>query len=148
MANSTPFKKVLVVNRGEIALRIIRGCRDLGIPSVTAYSEADRESPPVIVADEAVCIGPAAAPDSYLNVSRVLSAAEITGCDALHPGYGFLAERSEFADAVEQANLVFIGPPASAIAAMGDKTEARRRMKAAGVPVIPGGPARACALCI
>ncbi|MBM3323741.1 acetyl-CoA carboxylase biotin carboxylase subunit, partial [candidate division WOR-3 bacterium] len=103
------FKKVLVANRGEVALRIVRACRELNVGSVVVYSEADRNSLPVTLADEAVCIGPAPLPDSYLNVSRILSAAEITNCDALHPGYGLLADSPEFAEATESCGLVFIG---------------------------------------
>ena len=132
------FKKVLVANRGEIALRIIRACREAGVPAVAAYSEADRDSLPVLVADEAVCIGPPASADSYLNVSRILSAAEITGCDALHPGYGFMSESAEFVEAAESVNVKFIGPSAPTIRLMGDKIEARRTVSAAGVPVLPG----------
>ncbi|MEO0079339.1 MAG: acetyl-CoA carboxylase biotin carboxylase subunit [candidate division WOR-3 bacterium] len=132
------FKKILIANRGEIALRIIRACREMGIASVVVYSEADRDSLPVLVADEAVCIGPAPATDSYLNVSRVLSAAEITKCDALHPGYGFLAENPEFVDATESCKLVFIGPSAETMRLLGDKISARRLMKEAGVPILPG----------
>jgi acetyl-CoA carboxylase biotin carboxylase subunit len=132
------FKKLLVANRGEVALRIIRACRDLGVQSVAAYSEADRDSLPVLVADEAVCIGPPSSADSYLNVSRVLSAAEITGCDALHPGYGFLSESPEFVEATESLKLTFIGPPATAMRLMGDKIQARQTVRAAGVPVVPG----------
>jgi acetyl-CoA carboxylase biotin carboxylase subunit len=132
------FKKVLVANRGEIALRIIRACRDMGIPSVLVYSEADRDSLPVLLADEAVCIGPAPAQDSYLNVSRILSAAEIAGCDALHPGYGFLSESPEFAEATESCKLTFIGPAAATIRLLGDKIESRKTARQAGVPVIPG----------
>lgn len=132
------LNRVLVANRGEIALRIIRGCHEEGIEAVAVHSEVDRTSPHVREADSAVEIGPAQASQSYLDIDKLLSAAKSSGADSIHPGYGFLAERAEFADAVEQAGLVFIGPPASAIAAMGDKTEARRRMKAAGVPVIPG----------
>lgn len=132
------FKKVLVANRGEIALRIIRACRDSGIPSVLVYSEADRDSLPVLLADEAVCIGPAPARDSYLNASRILSAAEIAGCDALHPGYGFLSESPEFCEATESCKLVFIGPRAETLRLLGDKIEARTTAARAGVPVIPG----------
>ncbi len=132
------FKKVLVANRGEVALRIIRACRDLGIATVAVYSEADRESLPVLVADEAVCIGPGPAADSYLNVSRVLSAAEIAGCDALHPGYGFLSESSEFVEATESCKLVFIGPGPATMRLRGDKIQSRKVMREAGVPVIPG----------
>jgi len=132
------FKKVLVANRGEVAMRVIRACRDLGIPMVVAYSEADRNSLPVLIADEAVCIGPPAAPDSYLNVSRILSAAEITGCDALHPGYGFLSESPEFVEATESCNLTFIGPTAATMRLLGDKTRARKVASEAGIPIIPG----------
>ena len=132
------LRRVLVANRGEIALRIIRGCHEEGIEAVAVYSEADHNSPHVRAADVATEIGPAAASQSYLSIERLLDAAERTGADAVHPGYGFLAERSEFAEAVEGAGLVFLGPPAAAIRVMGDKTEARRRMSAAGVPVIPG----------
>ncbi len=132
------LRRILIANRGEIALRIIRGCHEAGVEAVAVYSEADRSSPHVRAADVAVEIGAAPAGESYLNVSRLLEAAVKTGADAVHPGYGFLAERSEFAEAVTQTGLVFVGPPASAIRAMGDKTEARRRMAAAGIPVIPG----------
>ena len=133
------MKRVLVANRGEIALRIIRACHEEGLEAVAVYSAADRASPHVRSADRAVAIGPAAPSESYLAIERLLDAAAEAGADAVHPGYGFLAERAAFAEAVEQAGLVFVGPPASAIRAMGDKTEARRRMKAAGVPIVPGG---------
>jgi acetyl-CoA carboxylase biotin carboxylase subunit len=132
------LKRVLVANRGEIALRIIRGCHEERLEAVAVYSEADRMSPHVGAADCAVEIGPPSASQSYLDIDRLLGAAKSAGADAVHPGYGFLAERSQFAEAVESAGLIFIGPPADAIRAMGDKTEARRRMAAAGVPVIPG----------
>jgi acetyl-CoA carboxylase biotin carboxylase subunit len=132
-------KRVLVANRGEIALRVIRACHEEGLEAVAVYSAADRAAAHVRAADRAVEIGPAPPSQSYLRTGRLLEAARETGSDAIHPGYGFLAERAAFAEAVEQAGLVFVGPPASAIRAMGDKTEARRRMLAAGVPVVPGG---------
>ncbi|HWA58857.1 MAG TPA: acetyl-CoA carboxylase biotin carboxylase subunit [Gemmatimonadales bacterium] len=132
-----PFR-VLVANRGEIALRIIRACHEEGLEAVAVYSEADRLSPHVRAADYAVPIGPPAPGESYLRVDRLLEAARASGATAVHPGYGFLAERAHFAQAVTEAGLVFIGPPAAAITAMGDKTEARRRMAAAGVPIVPG----------
>jgi len=134
-------KRVLIANRGEIALRIIRACHEDGIEAVAVYSTADRLSPHVRAADHAVNIGPAAAAESYLDIAKLLSAAHRAGADAVHPGYGFLAERAAFAEAVVNAGLAWIGPPPSAIAAMGDKTEARRRMRAAGVPVVPGADA-------
>jgi acetyl-CoA carboxylase biotin carboxylase subunit len=132
------MNRVLIANRGEIACRIIRACHDEGLEAVAVYSDADRDSPHVRSADLALPIGPPPARESYLNVDRLLRAARESGAEAIHPGYGFLSERAHFAEAVEQAGLVFIGPPASAIRAMGDKTEARRRMEAAGVPIVPG----------
>ncbi|MGQ9707734.1 MAG: acetyl-CoA carboxylase biotin carboxylase subunit [bacterium] len=132
------LKKVLIANRGEIALRIIRACKDSGISCVLAYSEPDRDTLPVGVADEAVCIGPAQAQLSYLNASRVISAALVKGCDAIHPGYGFLSENPDFAEAVEASGLVFIGPKPETLRLLSDKVRARQRMKHAGVPVVPG----------
>jgi acetyl-CoA carboxylase biotin carboxylase subunit len=132
------MKRVLVANRGEIALRIIRACHEEGLEAIAVYSEADRLSPHVRSADRAIAIGPAAPSDSYLNISHLLDAARQSGADAVHPGYGFLAERAHFAQAVTDAGLIFVGPSAAAIQAMGDKTEARRRMAAAGVPIVPG----------
>jgi acetyl-CoA carboxylase biotin carboxylase subunit len=132
------MKRVLIANRGEIALRVIRACREEGLESVAVYSAADRKAAHVRAADHAVAIGPASPQESYLSIERLLTAAKQSEADAVHPGYGFLAERAAFADAVTGAGLVFIGPPADAIRAMGDKTEARRRMKAAGVPIVPG----------
>lgn len=132
------LKRVLIANRGEIALRIQRACRLLGIESVQVFSEADREAPYVATADQALCIGPAAAAHSYLSIDRLLLAAELTGADAVHPGYGFLSENAGFARALEEAGLVFVGPPAAAIETMGDKIAAKRAMRAAGVPCVPG----------
>ncbi|MDO8502368.1 MAG: acetyl-CoA carboxylase biotin carboxylase subunit [Gemmatimonadaceae bacterium] len=134
------FKKVLIANRGEIALRVIRACRELGIQTVAVYSEADRESLHVRFADDDVCIGPAPARDSYLKIPRIIAAAEIAGADAIHPGYGFLAENAEFAETCAASNIVFIGPTAAQIRVMGDKAAARNAMKAVGVPIIPGTP--------
>ncbi|HUF51574.1 MAG TPA: acetyl-CoA carboxylase biotin carboxylase subunit [Longimicrobiales bacterium] len=132
------FRKVLIANRGEIALRIIRACREMGIRTVAVYSEADRESLHVRFADEDICIGPAPARDSYLNIPRIIAAAEITGAEAIHPGYGFLAENAEFAEICERANIVFIGPSAEHIRLMGDKATARKTMQGVGVPTVPG----------
>jgi len=132
------FQKILIANRGEIALRIQRACRELGIASVVAYSEADRDSLPVLLAEEKICIGPAAADESYLNVPHLVSAALIVGADALHPGYGFLAENADAAEICERCGIAFIGPPAAAIQQFSDKVMARRLMQQAGVPIVPG----------
>ena len=132
------FNKVLIANRGEIALRVIRVCRELGVKTVAVYSEADRLSLHVKFADEAVCIGPPPSRESYLHIPRIISAAEITNADAIHPGYGFLAENSQFAEICESSGLKFIGPSPDAITAMGDKSLAKETMRKAGVPVIPG----------
>ena len=130
--------KVLIANRGEIALRILRACRELGIKTVAAYSEADRKQKHVLLADESVCIGPAASSDSYLNIPAVISAAEVTGSTAIHPGYGFLSENADFAERVEQSGFIFIGPHVETIRTMGDKVSAIAAMKKANVPCVPG----------
>ncbi|HEV8305452.1 MAG TPA: acetyl-CoA carboxylase biotin carboxylase subunit [Gemmatimonadales bacterium] len=132
------IKRVLVANRGEIALRVIRACHEEGLEAVAVYSEADRLAPHVRAADTAILLGAPPAADSYLNSAKLIAAARDTGCQALHPGYGFLSERAVFAQACADAELIFVGPPPAAIRAMGDKTEARRRMQAAGVPIVPG----------
>jgi len=132
------FKKILIANRGEVALRVIYACRELGIKTVAVYSEADQDSLHVRFADEDVCIGPARSADSYLNVPAVISAAEVTGADAIHPGYGFLSESAYLAEVCEACHIKFIGPDPQAIRLMGDKARARRVMKKAGVPVLPG----------
>jgi acetyl-CoA carboxylase biotin carboxylase subunit len=132
------FKKILIANRGEIAVRVIRACREMGILTVAVHSDADRESLHVKMADESVCIGPAPTAESYLNIPAIISAAEITGADAIHPGYGFLSENAHFAEVCESCKIKFIGPTAAAIKAMGDKVEARTLMKKYGVPLLPG----------
>jgi acetyl-CoA carboxylase biotin carboxylase subunit len=133
-----PFKKILIANRGEIAIRVIRACREMGIQSVAVYSEADAQALHVRRADEAALLGGPAPADSYLNIARIIAAARQTGAEAVHPGYGFLSENALFAEAVTEAGLIFIGPPATAIRAMGDKAESKISMKKAGVPTIPG----------
>ena len=132
------FHKVLIANRGEIAVRIIRACRELGVATVAVFSEADRTALHAQLADEAICIGPANTADSYLNIKAILAACEVTGADALHPGFGFLSENAAFARMCEKCGVAFIGPPASSMEQMGDKSMAKATMKAAGVPVVPG----------
>lgn len=132
------LEKVLIANRGEIALRVLRACKELDIPTVAVHSKADRELKHVLLADEAVCIGPAPSTDSYLNVPAIISAAEVTRTTAIHPGYGFLAENADFADQVEKSGFIFVGPTADTIRLMGDKVSAIQAMKEAGVPTVPG----------
>jgi acetyl-CoA carboxylase biotin carboxylase subunit len=132
------FQKVLVANRGEIALRVIRSCRELGIQTVAIFSEADKDSLHVTFADEAVCVGPPFSKDSYLKIPSIISAAQVTGADAIHPGYGFLAENANFSEICSESNIIFIGPSPEMIRAMGDKSFAKETMKKNGVPVIPG----------
>lgn len=132
------IEKVLIANRGEIAVRIIRACREMGIETVAVYSEADKEALHTQLADEAICIGPAPSPESYLCMDRLISATMVSGADAIHPGFGFLSENSKFAELCEQCNITFIGPGSAVIRKMGNKQEARNTMEAAGVPVIPG----------
>ena len=132
------FKKILIANRGEIALRVIRTCKEMGIKTVAVYSEADQNSLPVKIADEAVKIGPAKSTDSYLNYQSILAAAEITNADAIHPGYGFLSENEKFSELCQDHGIKFIGASPEMIHAMGDKSNAKDTMKKAGVPTIPG----------
>ncbi|MGA2567496.1 MAG: biotin carboxylase N-terminal domain-containing protein, partial [Pseudolabrys sp.] len=132
------FDKILIANRGEIAMRVIRACKELGIPTVAVHSTADADAMHVRFADESVCIGPPAAKDSYLNVPAILSACEITGADAVHPGYGFLSENARFAEILAEHGVQFIGPKAAHIRLMGDKIEAKRTAKKLGIPVVPG----------
>lgn len=132
------FSRILIANRGEIALRIIRACHELGVEAVVVYSEADRDASYLKFADEAICIGPAASSDSYLNIARIISAAEIADVDAIHPGYGFLAENAHFAEICRDCGIVFIGPPVDAMRMLGDKVQARKMAKDADVPIVPG----------
>ena len=132
------FSKILIANRGEIAVRIIRACKEMGVQTVAVYSEADRDALHVVLADESICIGPAPAAGSYLNMSAVISAAVLTGCQAIHPGYGLLSENARFAELCKKCGLAFIGPDAEIIEKMGDKDAARRTMRQAGVPIVPG----------
>ena len=134
------FSKILIANRGEIALRIIRACRELGVQAVCVYSEADRDAPYLQLADQAICIGPAPAKESYINIGRIIAAAEIANVDAIHPGYGFLSERAEFAQACRDCKIEFIGPTPEAMARLGDKVSCKKAAKEAGVPVFPGSP--------
>src|SRR5437016_4133958 len=138
---SSMFRKILIANRGEIALRVICACKELDIATVAVYSEADRNALHVRFADEAVCIGPARSSDSYLNIPQVISAAEITDVDAIHPGYGFLSENANFAEVCEASQIAFIGPRPDTLELMGEKDRARREMKAAGLPTVPGSDA-------
>src|SRR3954466_294391 len=132
------FEKILIANRGEIALRIQRACRELGIKTVAVHSEADADTKYVKLADESVCIGPAASSLSYLNIPAIISAAEVTDAEAIHPGYGFLSENADFAERVDKSGFVFIGPRAETIRLMGDKVSAKAAMKKAGIPCVPG----------
>src|ERR1044072_5794289 len=132
------FEKILIANRGEIALRVLRGCKELGIATLAVHSTADADAMHVRLADESVCIGPPPARESYLNIPALLAACEITGADAVHPGYGFLSENARFAEILESHNIHFIGPKAEHIRLMGDKIEAKRTAKALGIPCVPG----------
>ena len=132
------FKRILIANRGEIAVRVFRACREMGIEPVVVYSQADKDALHVQLAERAYCIGPARSADSYLNMDAILTVAKAAGCEAIHPGYGFLSENAEFADACEAAGITFIGPSGDVIRAMGNKAAARKLMQQAGVPVVPG----------
>src|ERR1700687_1761169 len=134
------FKKILIANRGEIAVRVIRACREMGIPTVAVYSQADESCLHVRYADEAVCIGPPPTRESYSHIPNIISAAIITGAEAIHPGYGFLAENSHFAEACEAVGIKFIGPRPSVLERLGDKAQARELARSANVPIIPGTP--------
>src|SRR5215469_9496711 len=133
-----PFAKVLVANRGEIAVRVIRACRDLGLASVAVFSDADRTALHVRMADEAVHLGPSAPAESYLHIGKIIAAAQQTGAGAIHPGYGFLSENADFADACAEARLIFVGPPGPVMRLLGEKTAAKRVAVEAGVPIVPG----------
>ncbi|HHO55962.1 MAG TPA: acetyl-CoA carboxylase biotin carboxylase subunit, partial [Trueperaceae bacterium] len=135
------FKKILIANRGEIALRVLRAAKEMGIETVMVYSQADEDSLPVLLADESICIGSALATDSYLNVRNILAAAIVTGAEAIHPGYGFMAENAEFAKKCEEHNLVFIGPTPETISLIGDKASARALSQEVDVPLTPGSQA-------
>src|SRR4051794_34198667 len=132
------FQRILIANRGEIALRVIRACRDLGVGTVAVYSQADKDAPYLALADQAVCIGPGPAAESYLKYQRIIAAADVTNVDAIHPGYGFLSENADFAEMCRDCNIEFIGPPHDAMRKLGNKNEARKLAKAAKVPVVPG----------
>src|SRR5664279_2949222 len=136
--DAPPFKKVLIANRGEIALRVILACKEMGIQTVAVYSEADRNALHVRFADEEVCIGPAPSAKSYLNIPQVIAAAEVTGAEAIHPGYGFLSENAHFVEVCLACGITFIGPSAEIIRKMGNKAQAKATMQAAGVPLMPG----------
>src|SRR5580692_336853 len=132
------FRRILVANRGEIALRVIRACKDLGIEVVAVYSTADRDAAYLKLADDAICIGPPTAAESYLKIPRIISAAEVSDVQAIHPGYGFLSENAHFADVCRSCKIEFIGPPQEAMRQLGNKNEARKTAKQVGVPVVPG----------
>ena len=132
------IRKVLIANRGEIAVRVIRACKEMGIKTVAIYSEADKEAMHTQLADESICVGTPKSKDSYLNESNIISAAVITKCNAIHPGFGFLSEKAEFAAICEECNIKFIGPSSNVINIMGNKSKAREMMKKAGVPIVPG----------
>src|SRR6202521_2470232 len=134
------FDKILIANRGEVALRVLRACKELGVPSVAVHSTADEDAMHVRLADESVCIGPPAARESYLNIPALLAACEITGADAVHPGYGFLSQNARFAEILEEHNIAFIGPRPEHIRLMGDKIEAKRTAARLGIPCVPGSP--------